>query len=68
MVKLSVFRCHGMEHKRIMMVFTPQNNLGFKHLLTSRFRLNQDDIKNTFSGFRQLGGFNRNPTARTFRT
>lgn len=50
----------------IIMIYTQQQNLGFKYLLTSR--LNQDIIENTFSVFRQRGGFNRNPTARTFRT
>jgi len=34
-------------------------------LLTAR--LNQDAIENTFSVFRQKGGYNNNPTARTFR-
>jgi len=48
------------------MIYTQQKNLGFKYLLTSR--LNQDIIENTFSVFRQRGDFNRNPTARTFRT
>jgi hypothetical protein len=43
-----------------------QQTLGFKYFLTSR--LNQDLIENTFSIFRQRGGFNRNPTASTFRT
>lgn len=50
----------------IIMLYTQQKNLGFKYLLTNR--LNQDIIENTFSVFRQRGGFNRNPTARTFRT
>ncbi|KAL4126560.1 hypothetical protein QTP88_010781 [Uroleucon formosanum] len=50
----------------IIMIYTQQQQLGFKYLLTSR--LNQDVIENTFSVFRQRGGFNRNPTARTFRT
>lgn len=50
----------------IIMIYRQQKNLGFKYLLTSR--LNQDIIENTFSVFRQRGGFNRNPTARTFRT
>ncbi|CAI6351887.1 unnamed protein product [Macrosiphum euphorbiae] len=50
----------------IIMIYRQQKNLGFKYLLTSR--LNQDIIENTFSVFRQRGCFNRNPTARTFRT
>ncbi|KAL4120120.1 hypothetical protein QTP88_012854 [Uroleucon formosanum] len=50
----------------IIMIYTQQKNVGFKYLLTSR--VNQDIIENTFSVFRQRGGFNRNPTARTFRT
>jgi len=31
-------------------------------------RLNQDKIENLFSIFRQNGGYNKNPTARTIRT
>jgi len=50
----------------ISMLYIQQKNESFKYLLTSR--LNQDIIENTFSVFRQRGGFNRNPTARTFRT
>ena len=50
----------------ISMLYTQQKIESFKYLLTSR--LNQDIIENTFSVFRQRGGFNRNPTARTFRT
>jgi len=46
------------------MIYTQQQQLGFKYLLT--IRLNQDVIENTFSVFRQRGGFNRNPTARIF--
>jgi len=48
------------------MLYIQQKNESFKYLLTSR--LNQDIIENTFSVFRQRGGFNRNLTARTFRT
>jgi len=43
-----------------------KKKLGFKYLLTSS--LNQVIIENTFSVFRQRGGFNKNRTARTFRT
>ncbi|CAI6355384.1 unnamed protein product [Macrosiphum euphorbiae] len=50
----------------IIMIYRQQKNLGFKYLLTSG--LNQDIIENTFSVFRQREGFNRNPTARTFKT
>jgi hypothetical protein len=31
-------------------------------------RLNQDALENLFSIFRQKGGYNKNPTARTIRT
>lgn len=38
---------------------------GFKFLFTRR--LNQDPLENQFSIYRQSGGYNRNPTARTFK-
>ncbi|KAF0717771.1 Uncharacterized protein FWK35_00034244, partial [Aphis craccivora] len=50
----------------IQMLYIQQQKLGYTFLLTSR--LNQDVIENLFSVFRQRGGFNRNPTAKTFRT
>jgi len=50
----------------IQMIYIQQKELGYKFLLTSR--LNQDVIENLFSIIRQRGGFNRNPTAKTFRT
>lgn len=40
------------------------NNIAF--LITNR--LNQDVLENLFSIFRQKGGYNKNPTARTIRT
>lgn len=40
------------------------NNIAF--LITNR--LNQDILENLFSIFRQKGGYNKNPTARTIRT
>lgn len=39
---------------------------GKEYILTSR--LNQDALENFFSVIRQRGGYNRNPTVRTFRT
>lgn len=40
--------------------------MGIPFLLTNRF--NQDPIENLFSTFRQKGGWNSNPTVRTFRS
>jgi len=50
----------------IILLYLQQKELGYKYLLTSR--LNQDILENTFSIYRQRGGFNNNPTVRTFRT
>jgi len=50
----------------ITMLYSQQKNLQFTYLLTSR--LNQDYVENTFALFRQRGGYNPNPTARTFRS
>lgn len=41
----------------IMMIYAQQCELGYTYLLTSRF--NSDVIENTFSVFRQRGGYNR---------
>lgn len=48
------------------MLYLQQKNLQFSYLLTSR--LNQDFLENTFAVFRQRGGYNPNPTTRTFRS
>lgn len=50
----------------ITMLYSQQKNLQFTYLLTSR--LNQDYVENTFALFRQRGGYNPNPTTRTFRS
>jgi len=50
----------------IIMLYNEQKEIGFNYILTGR--LNSDVIENTFSVFRQRGGYNRNPTARIFRT
>lgn len=50
----------------IIMLYNEQKEIGFSYILTGR--LNSDVIENTFSVFRQRGGYNRNPTARIFRT
>jgi len=50
----------------IIMIYEEQINIGYSYLLTRR--LNSDAIENMFAVFRQRGGYNRNPTARTFRT
>jgi hypothetical protein len=50
----------------ITLLYLQQKNLQFNYLLTSR--LNQDFLENTFAIFRQRGGYNPNPTARTFRS
>lgn len=52
--------------KSIIMLYNEQKEIGFTYILTGR--LNSDVIENTFSVFRQRGGYNRNPTARVFRT
>jgi len=41
----------------ILMIYAQQYELGYTYLLTSRF--NSDVIENTFSVFRQRGGYNR---------
>ncbi|KAL4090756.1 hypothetical protein QTP88_025533 [Uroleucon formosanum] len=43
-----------------------KNNNNIQFLFTNR--LNQDTLENLFSIFRQKGGYNKNPTARTIRT
>lgn len=63
---LSCFDAMVWSMNAIIMIYTQQQNLGYKYLLTSH--LNQDIIENTFSVYRQRRGFNKNPTARTFRT
>lgn len=45
--------------------FKQQKEKGFKYLLTGR--LNQDPLENQFSVYRQKGGYNRNPTVKSFR-
>jgi len=42
------------------------NNNEISFILT--YRLNQDELEKLFSIFRQKGGYNKNPTARTIRT
>lgn len=49
----------------VLGLYKEQKSFGFDYLLTAR--LNQDAIENTFSVFRQKGGYNTNPTTRTFR-
>jgi hypothetical protein len=39
-----------------------------KHFFLMTNRLNQDELGNLFSIFRQKGGYNKNPTSRTIRT
>lgn len=51
--------------KSVIALHEEQKVAGFPYLLTNR--LNQDVIENTFAVIRQRGGFNANPTARTFR-
>lgn len=48
------------------MLYLQRKNLQFSYLLTSG--LNQDFFENTFAVSRQRGGYNPNPTARTFRS
>ncbi|KAL4085131.1 hypothetical protein QTP88_027423 [Uroleucon formosanum] len=50
----------------IIMLYKEQDDIGYNYLLTRR--LDSDVIENMFAVFRQRGGYNRNPTARTFRT
>lgn len=50
----------------ILQLYEDQKKYNFEYLLTAR--LNQDFLENTFSIYRQRGGYNKNPTARTFRT
>lgn len=58
----------GMVHtlRSVLGIYHYQKELGFKFLLTNR--LNQDPIENKFASIRQRGGFNMNPTVRSFRT
>jgi hypothetical protein len=63
-LKLPCFNGLAWTLNAITMLYLQQKDLSYKHLLTSR--LNQDILENTFSIYRQRGGFNRNPTARTF--
>jgi len=46
----------------VLLLLQDSNN----YLLTSR--VNQDALENLFSAIRQRGGFNRNPTVKTFRS
>lgn len=48
----------------IIMLYNEQKENGYTYILTGRLN---SDIENMFSVFRQRGGYNRNPTARTFR-
>ncbi|CAI6369764.1 unnamed protein product [Macrosiphum euphorbiae] len=50
----------------ILNLFEEEKQNGILFLLTNRF--NQDILENLFSIFRQKGGYNKNPTARTLRT
>lgn len=50
----------------ILMLFEEEKKHGTQYILTNR--LNQDVLENQFSIYRQKGGYNRNPTARTLRT
>ena len=50
----------------ILDLYEDQKEFGFEYLMTAR--LNQDFLENSFSVYRQRGGYNRNPTSRTFRT
>jgi hypothetical protein len=50
----------------ILALYRKQKELGYPYILTSR--LNSDVIENLFASYRQRGGYNRNPTVRTFRT
>lgn len=50
----------------ILQLFEAEKSNGILFLLTNR--LNQDNLENLFSIFRQSGGYNKNPTARIIRT
>jgi len=50
----------------ILLLFEEEKINGMPFLITNR--LNQDVLENLFSIFRQKGGYNKNPTARTLRT
>lgn len=50
----------------IIDLYEDQKEFGFEYFMTAK--LNQDFLENTFSVYRQRGGYNRNPTSRTFRT
>lgn len=50
----------------ILGLYEKQKNLDYTYILTAR--LNSDVIENLFASYRQRGGYNRNPTVRTFRT
>lgn len=52
--------------KAIIILYNEQKENGYTYILTGR--LNSDIIENMFSVFRQRGGYNRNPTAKTFHT
>lgn len=54
-----------MSIQSILIIYADQKQLGYHYLLTNR--LNQDVIENCFALFRQRGGYNSNPTVRTFR-
>ena len=49
----------------ILQFFEEEQENGCEYLMTNR--LNQDPLENLFSIYRQKGGYNRNPTARTLR-
>lgn len=50
----------------ILSLYEQQKLLGFPYLLTNRS--NQDIIENSFAQYCQRGGYNLNPTVKTFRT
>lgn len=50
----------------ILLLFEEEKLHRMSFLITNR--LNQDVLENLFSVFRQKGGYNKNPTARTLRT
>jgi hypothetical protein len=52
--------------RAVLAIYNRNKSFGYTYLLTSR--LNQDPIENKFAAFRQRGGFNMNPTVRTFRS
>lgn len=66
-VKYSVVPCFtGMLQSinAILMLHADYKTKELPYILTGR--LNQDPLENLFSTFRQRGGYNRNPTCRTF--